>query len=75
MSRIMVTCVDMFYVEENGIRQNIYGANADVILTTIRINYDQILRAPNMIDEEIMVSRPIMEVISLLDQLLMALII
>ena len=37
-------CVDMFYVEGNGTRQNICGANADVILITARINYAPIMK-------------------------------
>ena len=75
MLRIMVTCVDMLYVEENGIRQNICGANADEILTTIRIYYAQIMTVPKLIAELSKDSEPILEVIIFLDHLIMALII
>ena len=53
--------------------KNICEANDAAILTANRINYDQILRAPNMIEEEIMVSKPVMEVINFLDQIIMEL--
>ena len=62
MLRIMVTCVDMLYVEENGIRQIICGANADEILTTIRTNYAQIMTVPNLIAELSTDLEPIQEV-------------
>ena len=72
MWRIIVTCVDMFYVEGNEMRQNICGANADEILTTIKIYYVQKIK---LIAELCKDSEPIMEVISFLDQILMALLI
>ena len=71
MSLTMVTCVDMFYVEGNGSRQNIYEANADAIVTTNRLISNQIRQAPNMIEEINMDSAPIKEVINSLDQELM----
>jgi hypothetical protein len=73
MSLTMVTCVDMFFVEGNGSRQNIYGANVDAIRTTNRTFFNQIMRASNMIEELIMDSAPNTEVINLLDQIIMAL--
>ena len=73
MSLTMATCVDMFYVEGNGSRQNIHGANADATLTTNRLFPNQIMQAPNMIEEISMDSAPIKEVINFLDQLIMAL--
>ena len=73
MSRIMVTCVDMFYVEGNGMRQNICGANTDEILTTIKINYAQIMTVPNLIAELSKDLEPILEVTIFLVQLIMEL--
>ena len=62
MWRIIVTCVDMFYVEGNGMRQNICEANADEILTTVRIYYAQIMTVPNVIAELSKDLEPILEV-------------
>ena len=75
MWQIMVTCVDIHYVEENGIRQNICGANADEILTTCRTNYDTIITAPNLIVELRTELEPILEVTIFLDHLILDLII
>ena len=71
MWQIMVTCVDILYVVENGIRQNICGANADAALTTNRLFSNQIMQAPNIIEEISMDSAPIKEVINFLDQIIM----
>ena len=75
MSQIVVTGVDMFYVEGNGMRQNICGENVDEILTTIRINYAQIMTVPNLIAELSKDLEPILEVTIFLVQLIMELII
>ena len=69
MWQIMVTCVDMFYVEGNGMRQNICGANAD----EIRTNYAQIMTVPNLIAELSTDLEPILEVTIFLVQLIMEL--
>ena len=58
----MVTCVDMLYVVGNGMRQNICGANADEILTTIRTNYAQIMTVPNKFAELSTDLEPVLEV-------------
>jgi len=64
----MVTCVDILYVEENGVRRNICEANADEILTTCRTNYGTIMTAPNLIVELRTELEPILEVTIFLDQ-------
>ena len=74
MALIMVICVDMFYVEGNGTRQNICGANADANQTTTRINHALILPVPNMIEELRTDSELILEVIFFLDRIIMVLI-
>ena len=75
MLPIMVTCVDMLYVEESGIRQNICGANAEEILTTCRTNYDIIMTVPNLIEELRTELEPILEITIFLDHLILALMI
>ena len=71
MWQIMVTCVNMFYVEGTGIRQNICGANADEILTAVRIYYVPTMTVPNLIAELSTELEPILEVTIFLDQLIM----
>ena len=73
MWRIIVTCVDMFYVEGNEMRQNIYGANAVATLTTIRIYCVQIMTVPNLIAEIRTDLEPFLEVIIVLVHLIMEL--
>ena len=75
MWQIMVTCVDMLYVEGNGTRQNICGANADEILTTVRIYYVPTMTVPNLNADLSMDLEPILEVTIFLAQLIMELII
>ena len=75
MWQIIVTCVNMFYVEGNGMRQNICEENADETLKTVRIYYVQIMTVSNLIAELRMDLEPILEVTIFLVQLIMELII
>jgi hypothetical protein len=65
----------MLYVEENGFQQNICGAIANEILTTVRTNYATILTVPNLIAELSTELEPIPEVIIFLEHLIMDLLI
>ena len=75
MSLTMATCVDMFYVEDNGILQNICGANADAIRAATKINYVPIMPDQILIEELRTDSEPILEVIIFLDHLMIDLLI
>ena len=69
----MVTCVDMLYVEEDGILQNNCRENADAIRTATKTNYVPTMPDQNLIEELRTDSEPILEVIIFLDQIIMAL--
>ena len=68
---IMVTCVVMYYVEGNGTRLNICGANADETLKSIK--YAPAFLVPKLIEELRTDSEPIMEVITFLARILIVL--